>query len=85
MKAIGKNIVVENIEEEVKTGSGMILSGEDTKQLRYGKAKVISPGSDVANIKADDIIYYDKVQSFIMIVDDKQVTVIQERDVILVV
>lgn len=85
MQAIGKNIIVEHIDENIKTDSGLILSGEDAKQMRYGKAKVISPGTDVTKISAGDTIYYDKVQSFIMVVGEKQVTVIQERDVILVV
>lgn len=85
MQAIGKNIVIEHIDENIKTDSGLLLSGEDAKQMRYGKAKVLSPGTDVTKINKDDVIYYDKVQSFIMIVGEKQVTVIQERDVILVV
>lgn len=35
MKAIGKNVVVAKIEEEVKTESGLLLSAEDASSFRY--------------------------------------------------
>lgn len=84
MKAIGKNIVIKTIEEEVRTSSGLVLSGEDTNQLRYKRGIVLTPGTEVANIKAGDEIYYDKAQSFMMIVNDDHCVIIQERDVVLV-
>jgi co-chaperonin GroES (HSP10) len=84
MKAIGKNIVIKNVDEEVKTASGLTLSGDDTKQLRYKKGKVITPGTEVKAIQEGDVIYYDKAQSYTMIVNEEQVIIIQERDVVLV-
>jgi co-chaperonin GroES (HSP10) len=84
MKAIGKNIVIKSINEEVKTSSGLILSGEDTNQLRYKRGTVVTPGTEVSNIKEGDEIYYDKAQSYTMIINDDQFTIIQERDVVLV-
>jgi len=84
MKAIGKNIVIKHIDEEVKTASGLILSGEDTNQLRYKRGVVITPGTDVASIKEGDEIYYDKNNTYTMIIHDEQYTIIQERDVVLV-
>ena len=84
MKAIGKNIVIKHIDEEVKTASGLILSGEDTNQLRYKRGVVITPGTDVLSIKEGDEIYYDKNNTYTMIIHDEQYTIIQERDVVLV-
>ena len=84
MKPIGKNIIVKNIDEEVKTDSGLILSGEDVKAMRYRKAIVIASGTEVAYIKADDVIYYDKSHGFTMLIEDKPHTIIQERDVVVV-
>jgi co-chaperonin GroES (HSP10) len=84
MKAIGKNIVIKHIDEEVKTASGLILSGEDTNQLRYKRGVVITPGTDVSSIKEGDEIYYDKNNTYTMIIHDEQYTIIQERDVVLV-
>jgi co-chaperonin GroES (HSP10) len=84
MKAIGKNIIVRQIDEEVKTSSGLVLSGEDTNQLRYKRGKVVTPGTEVKAIQEGDEIYYDKAQSYTMIIRDEQFTIIQERDVVLV-
>jgi co-chaperonin GroES (HSP10) len=84
MKAIGKNIVIRQVDEEVKTASGLVLSGEDTNQLRYKRGKVITPGTEVKSISEGDEIYYDKAQSYTMIINDEQFTIIQERDVVVV-
>lgn len=84
MKAIGKNIVIRHVDEEVKTASGLVLSGEDTNQLRYKRGRVVTPGTEVKSIQEGDEIYYDKAQSYTMIVGDEQVIIIQERDVVLV-
>ena len=84
MKAIGKNIVIKNVDEEVKTASGLVLSGEDTNQLRYKRGIVVSPGTDVSAIQEGDEIYYDKNNSYTMIIHDEQYSIIQEREVVLV-
>lgn len=84
MKPIGKYIVIKNIDEELKTESGLILSGEDANQMRYKRGLVIESGTDVPNIKKDDDIYYDKAHGFTMLINEKQYTIIQERDVVVV-
>ena len=84
MKPIGKYIVVKTIDEEIKMQSGLILSGEDANQLRYKKGIVVEPGTDVPVIKAGDEIYYDKGHSFTMLIHDIQYTILQERDIVLV-
>lgn len=84
MIAIGKNIIVNDIDEEIKTESGLLLSAEDAKNFRYRKATVVQPGSDVSVIKSGDEIYYDKAHSYTMVIDERQYTIIQERDVVVV-
>lgn len=84
MKAIGKNIVIRHIDEEVRTSSGLVLSGEDTNQLRYKRGLVVTPGTEVKSISEGDEIYYDRSQCYTMIIHDEQLTIIQERDVVLV-
>jgi co-chaperonin GroES (HSP10) len=84
MKAIGKNIIIKTVDEEVKTSSGLVLSGEDTNQLRYKRGVVINSGTEVNAIKAGDEVYYDKTNSYVMIVNDEHCVIIQERDVVLV-
>ena len=85
MKPIGKHIVVKNIEEEIKTASGLLLSGEDTSQLRYKKATVIESGTDVSVINKGDVIYYDVRTCHTMIIHNDTYTVIKEIYVVVVV
>ncbi len=84
MRPIGKFIIVKDIQEEIKTESGLILSGEDTNQLRYRRAEVIAPGTDVDVIDEGDELYYDKSHSFTMLINNEQYTIISERDVVVV-
>ena len=84
MKPVGKYIVIKSIEQEIKTKAGLLLSSEDANQLRYKKGVVIKPGSDVGVIKESDLIYYDKRAGFSMLIDEEVFTVIQERDVVVV-
>jgi co-chaperonin GroES (HSP10) len=85
MKPIGKNIIIQSIEEEIKTQSGLLLSSEDTNQLRYKKGTVVIQGTDVSVIKANDTIYYDKRAGFTMLINNEPYTIIQEKDVVVVV
>jgi len=84
MKPIGKYIVVAQVDENVKTESGLVLSGEDMNQFRYKRGVVIEPGTDVNNIVKGDKIYYDKAQSFTMMIDGSQYTILRESDVVVV-
>ncbi len=85
MKPIGKNIIIQSIEEEIKTQSGLLLSSEETNQLRYKKGTVVIQGTDVSVIKANDTIYYDKRAGFTMLINNEPYTIIQEKDVVVVV
>lgn len=84
MTPIGKYIVVKDIQETITTESGLVLSCEDTNQLRYKRASVIAPGTDVDVIEEGDELYYDKAHSFTMLINDMQYTIISERDVVVV-
>jgi len=82
--AIGKYIVIKTVDEELKTESGIILSGEDINQMRYKRGLVIKPGTEVFNIGEGDEIYYDKAHGFTMLIEDVQYTIIREGDVVVV-
>ena len=85
MQPIGKYIAVKPIEEEIKTKSGLLLSAQDADDFRYKKGKVIKPGSDVKVIKVDDLIYYDKSAGHSMLVNNESMTIIEERNVVIVI
>jgi co-chaperonin GroES (HSP10) len=84
MIPINKYIIIDTIEEEIKTDSGLLLSANDIKDFRYKKGKVVKPGTNVDDIEEGDLIYYDKMSGYTMIINDKQYTIILERDVVVV-
>jgi co-chaperonin GroES (HSP10) len=84
MKPIWKYIIINTIDEEIKTESGILLSASDVDEFRYKKGKVIKTGSDVTVIQENDFIYYDKNAGHTMLIKDKSYTIISERDVVVV-
>ena len=84
MNPIGKYIVIKTIKEELKTESGLLLSSQDASDFRYKKGEVIKPGTQVDVIQEGDIIYYDGSAGHQMIIEDNPYTIIQERDVVVV-
>ena len=84
MKPIGKYILIQQIKEEIKTESGLLLSADDVKDIRYKKGKVIKPGTDVSVIDSGNVIYYDGRAGYTMVINGEQYTVITERDVVVV-
>ena len=65
MKAIGKYIVIDPIKEvDVQTKGGLILAEKQREDVRYRRAKVLEPGSEVSVLKKGDEVYYDKAAGF---------------------
>jgi len=60
------------------------LSNEDVSSLRYHKAVVVNPGTNVMSVKKNDVIFFDKAAGHAMIIDDDTYTIIEERDVVVV-
>jgi len=46
---------------------------------------VVIQGTDVSVIKSEDTIYYDKRAGFTMLINNEPFTIIQEKDVVVVV
>lgn len=84
MKPINKYIAVTQVREELKTDSGLLLTGDDTKDLRYRKATVNKVGTDVSVVNDGDSVYYDGAAGHTMVIDGSHYTIIQERDVVVV-
>ena len=84
MQAINKYIIIETITEEIKTDSGLLLSGDDANQLRYKKGRVVNPGTEVSVIKPGDEIYYDKASGHEVVINGEKYSIILERDVVVV-
>ena len=86
MKAIGKYIVIKPIKEvDKKTKGGLILAENQREDIRYRRAKVIEPGSDVEVLKKGDEVYYDKAAGFNIELEKEQYKVIKEFDVVIII
>ena len=84
MKPLNKYIAIDIIDEEITTESGLILSDKDADAFRYKKARVVSPGTEVKTLKKDDIIYFDSRSGYTLLIDNSPLTIISERDVVVV-
>ena len=85
MKAVGKYIVIKPVKEtDVKTKGGLILSEKQREDVRYRRAKVVEPGSDVSVLKKDDEVYYDKASGFNIEINKDEYKVIKEQDVVII-
>lgn len=86
MKAIGKYIIIDPIKDQNSTTKGgLILAEKQREDIRYRKAIVVEPGSDVKTLKKDDKIYYDKSSGFKIEINKKEYKVIKEFDVVVII
>ena len=84
MKPLGYYLIVEPAPEEVTKTEGGLLLTEKQGEVRYRKAVVSSPGMEVDILKEGDVIYYDRHAGQTLDVDGTDHTVIQLRDVVVV-
>jgi co-chaperonin GroES (HSP10) len=85
MKAIGKYIVIDPIKEiDATTKGGLILAEKQREDIRYRRAKVVEPGSDVKVLKKGDEVYYDKSAGFNIEINKEEYKVIKEFDVVII-
>jgi len=85
MRALGRNLIIEKIEEQIqKTDGGLLLAEIHRDDIRYLKAKIISLGEDVVGVKKEDIIFYDKHAGHKIQEKGKIYHVIKSTDVVVV-
>ena len=85
MRAVGKYIVINPLEEkETKTSGGLILNEESREDIRYREGTVVQVGDEVNAIKSKDKIYYDRHAGFGVEVKNKQYKVIKESDIVII-
>tara|TARA_R100001509_G_scaffold12637_1_gene6521 strand:- start:129 stop:389 length:261 start_codon:yes stop_codon:yes gene_type:complete len=85
MKAVGKYIVISPIKEtETKTKGGLLLAEAQREDIRYRRAKVVEPGSDVKVLNKGDEVYYDKAAGFNIEIKKDRYKVIKEQDVVII-
>ena len=78
MKAVGRNLIIQKIEQgTTKTEGGLLLSKND-------KADIISIGEGVEGLKENDKIFYDKHAGHQIEIENKIYHVIKVQDVVVV-
>jgi chaperonin GroES len=85
MKALGRNLIIEKIEEgTTETKGGLLLAETHREDIRYIKAKIIEVGDELNILKKEDIIFYDKHAGHKIEVENKSYHVIKSHDVVVV-
>jgi co-chaperonin GroES (HSP10) len=84
MRAINKYLIIRRSKDTAKTNGGLLLSASEEAQFRYQIGEVVNTGTLVDYIKEGDKVYFDKVPAFDISLDGEMLTVIQERDVVVV-
>tara|TARA_R100000656_G_scaffold64631_1_gene49444 strand:+ start:636 stop:896 length:261 start_codon:yes stop_codon:yes gene_type:complete len=85
MKALGRNLIIEKIEEgTTETKGGLLLAETHREDIRYIKAKIIEVGDELNILKKEDIIFYDRHAGHKIEVENKSYHVIKSHDVVVV-
>jgi len=86
MKAVGKYIIITDVEEKTKeTKGGLLLSSKQREDIRYRQARVLEIGTEVVGVKKDDKIYFDRHAGFDIEIDSDIYKVIKDSDVVIVI
>ena len=85
MKAIGRNLIIEKIEEVSTRRTGVKMLAElHRDDIRYVRANVIEVGDEVLGLKKEDLIYYDRHAGHKIEIENKSYHVIKTQDVVVV-
>jgi len=65
MRAIGNNLIVNMTKIGVsETKGGLFLAEKQREDIRYNEGTVLSVGDNVVGIKENDVIYFDKNNTY---------------------
>ena len=80
IKMLGTRVLVEEIVEDIKSESGIILGDTNASAQRIGK--VISVGDSVEEIKEKDKVMFDSYKSFSIDLDGENYLIMEENNII---
>jgi co-chaperonin GroES (HSP10) len=85
MKAIGRNLIIQKTKEgTTKTKGGLLLAENHRDDIRYVEATIVSVGSEIAGIKEDDKIFFDRHAGHKIEINKKSYHVIKAQDIVVV-
>ncbi|QOR62318.1 co-chaperone GroES [Sulfurovum sp. ST-21] len=79
-KPLGDRLLVERVEEVNTTASGIIIP--DNAKEKPSQGKVLAIGSDVEEVRVDDIVVFGKYSGTELALDDKEYLVLELSDVL---
>jgi len=84
MRAVNKYLIVKRLNEETVTKGGLLMSKAEEAEMRYQTGVVVTPGTLVEHIHEGDKVYFDKVYAFDVKIEGETMTIIQEKDIVVV-
>lgn len=93
IKPLGGNILVEAVEEESKTASGIVLPDTVDKEkpqkgkiVALGTGKVTEEGKKISfNVKVGDIVIFKKYSPDEIEIDNKEYLIMSEDDILAII
>jgi chaperonin GroES len=79
-KPLGDRVLVERTEEENTTASGIIIP--DNAKEKPSRAKVLAVGSEVEDVKVDDVVVFGKYAGTDLVLDGKDYLVLDTSDIL---
>jgi len=80
IKPLGERVLIEQIEAETKTASGLIIP--DSAQEKPLQAKVVAIGEDVKTLKKGDTVLYPKFTGTELNIDNKNYLMLEISDIL---
>ena len=85
MKAIGNNLIIQKVEENItKSEGGLLLNKNDRADIRYIEAQIISVGDTIKGLDKGNTIFYDRHAGHSIEIDSNTYQVIKAQDVVVV-
>jgi len=80
IKPLGERVLIEQIEAETKTASGLIIP--DSAQEKPLQAKVVAIGEEVKTLKEGDTVLYAKFTGTELNLDNKNYLMLEVSDIL---
>lgn len=85
MKAVGNNLIIQKVEENItKSEGGLLLNKNDRADIRYIEANIISVSDTIEGLKKNDTIFYDRHAGHSIEINKNTYQVIKTQDVVVV-
>jgi chaperonin GroES len=79
-KPLGDRVLVERMEEENTTASGIIIP--DNAKEKPSRAKVLAVGTEVEDVKVDDVVVFGKYAGTDLVLEGKDYLVLDTSDIL---